>query len=1031
MQCSRTAAELLAELEKLQLDPGGGLRQVISKSVRAMRKRNFVKDVQTKLDRYQLVLDTRILVGLNAHSIKQTKDFQSLDQDVRDLVIAVSQGRNTVAQLFVDHGQALRDHIDRRFDHYTQTKHDLKAQQQFKQSLFFPEMFSRQEEVSKAHKGTCRWIFQSLNREGFDKSDTKLHHKKDDNDYEVDDRHGGSVAEDSSATLRQTWSNFVDWLEHGKDVYWLNGQPGSGKSTLMKYISSAFQTDIRTQKALTNWTRGSDLVVASYFFWNAGTALQKSLRGLLRSLLFQIADQRQDLMSIMMPRQSSTVEIPFGSLNSVQIHTWTEERLFSTLQRFLTYKPTSISLIFFIDGLDEFVEDEDTLIATIRLLNKTPQAKVCVSSRPERNFRQGFSASPQLRLKDFNHQDIEKAATEKLLPVLRQHFPQEKRHVDELMWDIVHKAQGIFLWLELMTKDLKKGTHNGDTLPELHARLETTPDTIEGLYEHMLSRLNKPYLQEAAKYFRLLLVNLDWLDGKPLTLLDFVSAERIPWGHVLGNDLRYFKSSEFHDTCKTYETRILARCAGFVEIEENPRDTLGGVRMIVSYERKQIGTSQDEWNLSCHLRRVKFIHRTAADFLRSHHRTLFRDTNWRSAASLAVARGKLGFMSIVPFVTPERGTSRGCIVLSGVISIIMKALGHLDGIEATGETDSASQNVIVEMVNHTYRKISHVDACLNGSELPWYKHYNADELSIYEVERLPFHDAPGFAAFYGCSKYILPHMSLYNRACEDSHLDYLLGCTLIGYRRRKRSVISSYLVIVEKLLRQGANPNLSFEFGFVLCSGCFYRPSAWGIFFQTAVSIMLGSKNSQESSPTLLLLERLVDLFVLHDANVNVSIMSEPDEKVGEHFTNITVEESPLSYLERMCHVEYDNTETLKNSEVALKNLLRSRGALQRRCIRIVCIEESDKEKELFPEEPSWYQLSQKQSDRLCEVWPSDSSCSQEELVLKDSAFHRVFQDLKTSLTEAALVDPSNLLLRTSFSQTDTDVVKETNQLKI
>ncbi len=156
MQCSRTAAELLAELEKLQLDPGGGLRQVISKSVRAMRKRNFVKDVQTKLDRYQLVLDTRILVGLNVHSIKQTKDFQSLDQGVRDLVIAVSQGRNTVAQLFVDHGQALRDHIDRRFNHYTQIKHDLKAQQQFEQSLSFFEMFSRQEEVSRAHKGTYR-----------------------------------------------------------------------------------------------------------------------------------------------------------------------------------------------------------------------------------------------------------------------------------------------------------------------------------------------------------------------------------------------------------------------------------------------------------------------------------------------------------------------------------------------------------------------------------------------------------------------------------------------------------------------------------------------------------------------------------------------------------------------------------------------------------------------------------------------------------------------------------------------------------
>lgn len=102
-------------------------------------------------------------------------------------------------------------------------------------------------------------------------------------------------------------------------------------------------------------------------------------------------------------------------------------------------------------------------------------------------------------------------------------------------------------------------------------------------------------------------------------------------------------------------------------------------------------------------------------------------------------------------------------------------------------------------------------------------------------------------------------------------------------------------------------------------------------------------------------------------ANVNVSIMSEPDEKLGEHLTNITVEESPLSYWERMSQIESDNTKTLRSSNAALKSVLRSRGALQRRRIHLVCIEKSDK---LFPQDFSWYQLSQEQSDRLCEIWP-------------------------------------------------------------
>lgn len=76
-----------------------------------------------------------------------------------------------------------------------------------------------------------------------------------------------------------------------------------------------------------------------------------------------------------------------------------------------------------------------------------------------------------------------------------------------------------------------------------------------------------------------------------------------------------------------------------------------------------------------------------------------------------------------------------------------------------------------------------------------------DELSLYEVERLSFHDILGFAAFYGCSKYILPHLSSYNRTYEDSYLDYRLACILIDHRH-KRSVISSYLVIVEKLFKE-------------------------------------------------------------------------------------------------------------------------------------------------------------------------------------------------------------------------------------
>jgi hypothetical protein len=176
-KCSETAAELLAELKKLQLDSRGGLRQAFSKSIRAIGRKNFLKQIQDKLDSYQRILDTRILVRLDSNSIRQTKDFDSLDRNVRDLVTAVNEGRATFAQLIADHAQTLHDHIDCRLDAYARSNHDIEVQQQFKDSLFFPEIIiSRQEQIHEPYKGTCRWIFDSKN-------------------FNVGDRSGGSFGD--------------------------------------------------------------------------------------------------------------------------------------------------------------------------------------------------------------------------------------------------------------------------------------------------------------------------------------------------------------------------------------------------------------------------------------------------------------------------------------------------------------------------------------------------------------------------------------------------------------------------------------------------------------------------------------------------------------------------------------------------------------------------------------------------------------------------------------------------------------------
>lgn len=68
-----------------------------------------------------------------------------------------------------------------------------------------------------------------------------------------------------------------------KQLYWVAGKPGSGKSTLMKFVYE----DARLMPRLSVWESGMPIYSASFFFWNSGTTIQMSRIGLLKSLLYQ------------------------------------------------------------------------------------------------------------------------------------------------------------------------------------------------------------------------------------------------------------------------------------------------------------------------------------------------------------------------------------------------------------------------------------------------------------------------------------------------------------------------------------------------------------------------------------------------------------------------------------------------------------------------------------------------------------------------------------------------------------------------
>ena len=147
-----------------------------------------------------------------------------------------------------------RQHIDDALQYQNAQSVLKEYRKQLLESLWFKEIFSREERIADAHRKTFEWVLS--------KSDQAM----------------------------RPWDNFVRWLEIGEGTYWISGKAGSGKSTLMSFL----RQDDRTQASLNVWSETKMLLMPRFYFWTGGTFLEKSIEGLLRSLIWQILTSLAD-----------------------------------------------------------------------------------------------------------------------------------------------------------------------------------------------------------------------------------------------------------------------------------------------------------------------------------------------------------------------------------------------------------------------------------------------------------------------------------------------------------------------------------------------------------------------------------------------------------------------------------------------------------------------------------------------------------------------------------------------------------------
>ncbi|TRX97399.1 hypothetical protein FHL15_001677 [Xylaria flabelliformis] len=321
-------------------------------------------------------------------------------------------------------------------------------------------------------------------------------------------------------------SHLSNWLSSGTGVFWVSGKAGSGKSTFMKFLADHSQT----RKLLERWADSTDLVIAAHYFWSAGTTMQKSQQGLLQSLLFDIFRNCPKSIPIVCPIRWGDARHD-KSLSSSK--PWTADELSNTLRALAVAENISHKFCFFIDGLDEYEDDHIELCNVLRDASWSSNIKICLSSRPWVVFEDSFGVDnmKKLYMHDLTRDDIEVFAREQLQThprwaVTYTEIGEREKH--DLIEQVAERAEGVFLWAFLVTRSLREGLSNDDTIADMWRRLESLPKDLQRLFKHMLDSVDAIYypkmagaLQVAIHAFEPIQADIYWHLEKELEEQDY------------------------------------------------------------------------------------------------------------------------------------------------------------------------------------------------------------------------------------------------------------------------------------------------------------------------------------------------------------------------------------------------------------------------------------------------------------------------------------------------------------------------------
>ena len=369
---------------------------------------------------------------------------------------------------------------------------------------------------------------------------------------------------------------FRGWLSGPQQAgtplfFWIQGKPGSGKSTLMKYALA--QKETRELLALAdpgNWH------LIPFFFHDRGSSVQKSVTGLLQELLYRLVEANEKLLAFIPSRlihqllgrnktatQVSTLQQRYDQKNqpdymyqeSSSTKTWSVHDLQEALIAITGQSEVPLNVLFFVDALDEYEGNYRDLIRVIQnsFISREPSmvnVKFCLASRSYPAFANAFGFCPGLLVHEHTRDDVQWYARQQIASSIQcRDIDQDISAMHQLAVEITQRANGVFIWVRIVVEELIERFVDGCTTSQLRDILSAIPGELEDLYRRTLSKVKPEYELESYVMTQIVLHAKN-----PQTLKSLLEATDVALQRKIEPMSR-----------ATMERRLGSRCGGLLE----------------------------------------------------------------------------------------------------------------------------------------------------------------------------------------------------------------------------------------------------------------------------------------------------------------------------------------------------------------------------------------------------------------------------------------------------------------------------------